>query len=385
MIALKAQTVEIARYFMQLIVDVSREFLRMVRWFGAMSLGILKWLSASYLRIETSILGVAVDVVLSIVAMRYFVFLVLIGCALFVLNIWVFLVFALFVCVAVIRFFRSADIDVRQQAEAHIESRINAIKWLRWPLRASASVAMYIFTSSTTLLSPYFIEVRSVFDSISAIQSSELSTPKESNQAPRNGKNVEEARLESRAEAEARLKIEAKAKEETLAAVQAKREEEAKAQPKTREEAKKKQFFPAHETSINNVQILPTHDSIILDNKCGKGMHVAVNFAPSEVTEHWVTKGWWNIPGHEMVTLDIQSHGENIYIFAEQIGSEWDGKNQSNPVLLLTVEDRSFTHYAGLEYYGKNMREVAFSKVKIGKPYGAGKPYGDVIVNLTCV
>ncbi len=379
--ALKAQAVEICRFVIRLIIDTFREFLRLVRLFFTGLWWAIKWLSTSYIRIETSVLGTAVDMALVIFAMRYLAIFVLFGVALFMWNIWAFVAYGLFILVASIRFFRSSEIDFEKDVEDHIDLRNNFISWLRWPLRLLASITLIIFTSSATLLSNYLIMARPVFDYFSITPFLELSSEKEPKQAKLEEKNRHEFGTNSNADTASGLKTEAKNMGEPPISTQAKMQPKSYAAPKEKEE--EAQNFPSHETTVR--PSLPTHDSIILKNDCDtNAIYAAVHYAPSSKAGNWVTKGWWKIPAHATVTLDIQSYGERIDVYGKAVDGDWNGNNQSDSILIPILENKNFVHYDGLEYYGRNIRHVLFFKLRTGKPNGTGKPYGDVITAFTC-
>lgn len=68
LIAVKDQTLELARALRKLLNGIGRLFLKSA-----------KWLWAIYYQVETQILGVIVDLVLAVVALRYFFLLLVIG------------------------------------------------------------------------------------------------------------------------------------------------------------------------------------------------------------------------------------------------------------------------------------------------------------------
>lgn len=121
LVALKEQALEVARALRDL----------------------LKWLWAIYFRAETQILGVIVDLVLVVVAVRIFFLLLVIGVVLVYFEQWLLVfVYVLLLIFAALRFFRIDSETAVQQEEYHKQSHDRFIRLLRWPLRALASVVL---------------------------------------------------------------------------------------------------------------------------------------------------------------------------------------------------------------------------------------------------
>ena len=145
LIALREQTLEVARALRKLLHLLGQLFVRLARWLWAI-----------YYQVETQILGVIVDLVLAVVALRYFFLLLMIGVVLVYFKQWLFVVvYVLLLSTAALRYFRIDSETAAQQEEHHKQSHATFIRLLRWPLRALASV-MLLYASSQ------FIERRSL-------------------------------------------------------------------------------------------------------------------------------------------------------------------------------------------------------------------------------
>lgn len=132
LVALREQALEVARAL--------REFLDLL---GRLFLKSAKWLWAIYYQVETQILGVIVDLVLAVVALRYFFLLLVIGAVLVYFEQWLLVVgYVTLLLFASLRFFRIDSETAAQQEKYHKQSHDRFIRLLRWPLRALASVVL---------------------------------------------------------------------------------------------------------------------------------------------------------------------------------------------------------------------------------------------------
>jgi fatty acid desaturase len=120
LIALKEQTLEVAR--------VLRKFLNVL---GRLLLRSAKWLWAIYYRVETQILGVIVDFVLAVVALRYFFLLLVTGVVLVYFEQWLLVVvYVLLLIFAAFRFFRIDSEAAAREEEYHRQSHDRFIRLL---------------------------------------------------------------------------------------------------------------------------------------------------------------------------------------------------------------------------------------------------------------
>jgi hypothetical protein len=137
----------LSKAFLIALIEQMREVARVIRTFlsflGRLFLRSAKYLWAIYYRIETQILGVLVDLVLAIVALRYLFLLLGIGAVLVYFKLWILVaIYVLLLSIATFRFFRIDRKAVAQEMEYHKQSHDTYVRLLRWPLRALASVVL---------------------------------------------------------------------------------------------------------------------------------------------------------------------------------------------------------------------------------------------------
>src|SRR5262245_64667775 len=106
---------------------------------------LVQWLAtrlwAIYYRVETQILGVIVDLSLTVVALRYLFLLLGIGVLLAYFGQWKILIgYVLVLGIAILRFFKIDSKTVNEEKQHHKQSRESYVRLLRWPLRVLASI-----------------------------------------------------------------------------------------------------------------------------------------------------------------------------------------------------------------------------------------------------
>ena len=150
--ALRVQALETVRATRTLLLAVGRNSLRIAEWIRTVLATVSSWLASAYYRIESSLLTTVIDIAFTLIALRYFLLIIVLGILLCMWNLWACLIYVLFILVAAVRFFRPTNEDVGEQTESHVKTRGDLVLLFRWPLRIITSVVVLYLTFGQTLV-----------------------------------------------------------------------------------------------------------------------------------------------------------------------------------------------------------------------------------------
>lgn len=131
---------------LKLLLELVDKFVRFLRAIKQAAARFARWLWLSYSKLESRLVALIADVVLTIYALRYLGGIIGVGAVLAVWRLWIpLLLYVLFVTAAVFRYARPGDQDIREAIATNLRHRIWLDTVLRWVLRLGLAGASFLY------------------------------------------------------------------------------------------------------------------------------------------------------------------------------------------------------------------------------------------------